>query len=87
MTKITLDEFQQLMNEVRQLLFDHKTLRLGQTIFNRFAAEKRIAEMQRGTKNDCFYNNSKITLFFQNVLDDEALEFYCKSNLYQFLNK
>lgn len=85
MQKIDKLQFLLMMDAVRKQLAASKTLRLGQAIFNEFAETFDIAEAQRGTKNDPFYNNQKIIPFMEAVLDDEALQYWYASNIYQYL--
>lgn len=69
------------MNTVRKQLTVFKSLRLGQAIFNEFAETFEIAEAQRGTSNDPFYNNQKLNSFMEAVLDEEALQYWYDSNI------
>ena len=76
-----------MMDAVRDKLAASKTLRLGQAIFNVFSQTYNIVEAQRGTNNDPFYNNQKLIPFMEAVLDDEALQYWYASNVYQSLQK
>lgn len=84
--KVNKQQFLSMMENVRNNLIESKTLRLGQAIFNEFSTFE-IAEAQRGTTNDPFYNNQKLIPFMEAVLDDEALEYWRNSNIYHALQK
>lgn len=86
MQKINQSQFLQMMDTVREQLTVNKSLRLGQAIFNEFSTFE-IAEAQRGTNNDPFYNNQKLIPFMEAVLGNEALQFWYKTNIYQMLQK
>ena len=87
MHKINKHQFLLMMGYVRNNLAESKSLRLGQAIFNEFSETFEIAEAQRGTDNDPFYNNQKLIPFMEAVLDEEALQYWNQSNIYQALQR
>ena len=64
MTKITLEEYENLFIEAKIFVKDNPDVRLGQALFNKtYEKYPKLAESVLGTDNDCFYQDKFIDNF------------------------
>lgn len=82
MNRISLEQYFSTLEQIWEDMQKVADLRDGQILFNYFSVFP-IAEVQRGTQNDCFYQDENISLFFKAILDNEAWEEYKKSQWYE----
>lgn len=82
MNKISSEQYSSTLEQIWEDTQKIADLRDGQIIFNYFCVFP-IAEAQRGTQNDCFYQDKNISLFFKAILDDEAWEQYKTTQWYE----
>ena len=69
MLKLTEDKYNEVMHLADKFIETYKDYRKGQAIFNAFNMYyPEFANELRGTDDDCFYNDSKISLFLSHVV-------------------
>lgn len=78
------EQFIAFMEIVRQSLIENKSWRFGQAIWNEGSTlYTELFEPYRGTECDPFYSNKKVTSLFEKILDEDALQVWYSSNIYQ----
>jgi hypothetical protein len=65
-----MDKWQMVDNLTQYMLINQSNFRCGQALFNALCIlDPKTANMIRGTNDDCFYQDKKIPLFQNKVLE------------------
>ena len=85
MKRLTKQELEELLNNVRYDIMSNTNIRIGQSFFNNLITLHPEFENIRGTPDDPFYNNKVLLHLVPIIIDKGAMVYWKTTNIYRLL--